>query len=185
MSEIAARPDWVKERAAEIDEIISRYPQRRSALMPLLHLAQDVRGHVADEDLEAIAEILGETKAYVESVCSFYSLYHRKPVGKYVITVCNNITCGLSGAEAAVAHLEKRLGIKAGETTPDGLFTLLITGECIAACDGAPAAQVNLQYCNVMSPERIDAILDALRGGADPAEVADTLGALPSQEAAG
>lgn len=137
-------PAWVEKHKEKIEEIIARYPKKRSALMPLLHLAQEERGWIADEDIEAVAAILGETKSVVESVCSFYSLFYRRPMGKYVITVCGNITCGLSGAQELVDHLERRLGIKVGETTPDGLITLLVTGECIAACDGAPGAPSQL-----------------------------------------
>lgn len=179
------KPAWVTERAEEVQAIIRRYPQSKSAVMPLLHLAQEVRGYVAREDMAAIAELLGLTEAYVESVCSFYSLFFREPVGKYVIHVCNNLTCGLRGAERLVRDLEEILGIKAGETTPDGLFTLLVTGECIAACDGAPAMQVNLEYCLGVDRAKAEKIIEALRRGATPAEVADTIGALRPAEKAG
>lgn len=172
-------PAWVKERAQEIEEIISRYPQAKSAMMPLLHMAQEERGWIADEDLEAIADILGTTASHVESVCSFYSLFYRTPKGKYVITVCANVQCGLSGASALVDHLEERLGIKVGETTPDGLISLLTTGECIAACDGAPAVQVNLEYCGRVTPERADEIIAAIRAGEDPKAISDRFGIPP------
>jgi len=174
-----SKPDWVTSRAAEVQAIFARYPQKKSAVMPLLHLAQEVRGHIADEDIEAIAELLGMSPAWVESVCSFYSLFHRKPVGKYVITVCGNITCGLSGADELVRQLESKLGIKVGETTPDGLITLLVTGECIAACDGAPALQVNLEYCGNVTGERVDAIIDAIKRGEDPRAISDRFGIPP------
>lgn len=174
-------PGWVQSKRREIEEIISRYPKKQSALMPLLHLAQDERGHVADEDMVAIAEILGLTKAYVESVCSFYSLYYRKPMGKYVITVCGNITCGISGADALVEHLKKRLGIDVGETTPDGLISLLVTGECVAACDGAPAIQVNLEYCGNVTFERADEIIEAIKAGESPAAIGDRFGIPPKK----
>lgn len=170
------KPEWVERRADEIQRIIARYPHSRSAIMPLLHLAQAERGHIAREDMAAIGEILGLTEAYVESVCSFYSLFYRKPVGKYVIHVCNNLTCGMCGAERLVEQLERQLGIKAGETTPDGLVTLLVTGECIAACDGAPALQVNLEYCLKVTEKRAEEIVAALRRGEDPAQLADRLG---------
>lgn len=175
-------PAWVEKKKSEIEEIISRYPSRRSAMMPLLHLAQDERGWLADEDVEAVAEIIGVTKSVVESVCSFYSLYHRKPVGKYIITVCGNITCGLSGAAALTRHLEQRLGIKVGETTPDGLITLLVTGECIAACDGAPALQVNLEYCGNVTFERADEIIALIKKGEAPERIADRF-AIPPKKA--
>ncbi|MBO2520921.1 MAG: NADH-quinone oxidoreductase subunit NuoE [Clostridia bacterium] len=172
-------PAWVEKHKEKIEEIIARYPKKRSALMPLLHLAQEERGWIADEDIEAVAAILGETKSVVESVCSFYSLFYRRPMGKYVITVCGNITCGLSGAQELVDHLERRLGIKVGETTPDGLITLLVTGECIAACDGAPALQVNLEYCGNVTPERADEIIELIKKGEDPAAISDRFGIPP------
>src|SRR5690625_2440350 len=168
-----ASVEWVAKRKDEIEAILSRYPQKKSAIMPLFYLAQDERGYVADADIEAIAEIVGVSKSYAESVCSFYSLYHRKPVGKYVITVCSNMMCQMAGAEEALRNLESRLGIKAGETTPDGLITLITTGECIAACDGAPAAQVNLEYCNRLTPERIDGIIAAMRDGKSAEQISD------------
>lgn len=180
-----AAPEWVMTHRARIEEILSSYPRKRSALMPLFHLAQEVRGYVSDDDLEAIAELVGVTKAYAESVISFYSLYERKPVGKYVIHVCNNIACGLEGSADLIAHLEKRLGIKAGETTPDGLITLHVTGECIAACDAAPALQVNLEYCNRVDPGRADEIIDAIRRGESPEQIADRFGGLSLQPTAG
>ncbi len=172
-------PAWVETRKAEIEEIIARYPHKKSALMPLLYLAQDEGGYISDDDVRAIAEILGLTESYVDSVCSFYSLFHRSPVGKYVITICGNIQCGLSGAGELTRYLEKKLGIKVGETTPDGLITLLVTGECIAACDGAPALQVNLEYCGNVTPERADAILEAIRRGEDPKAISDRFGIPP------
>lgn len=174
-------PAWVETRKAEIEEILSRYPQKKSALMPLLYLAQDEGGYVSDDDIRAIAEILGVTESYVDSVCSFYTLFYRSPMGKYVITICGNIQCGLSGASELTRHLEKQLGIKVGETTPDGLITLLVTGECIAACDGAPALQVNLEYCGNVTPERADAILEAIRKGEDPKAISDRFGISPKK----
>lgn len=172
-------PAWVTARADEIKAVMASYPESKSAIMPLLHMAQEERGWVADEDLEAIATIMGTTRSYVESVCSFYSLFYRTPKGKYVITVCANIQCGLSGADALVDHLEQRLGIKVGETTPDGLISLLVTGECVAACDGAPALQVNLEYCGNVTAERADEIIAAIRAGEDPKSISDRFGIPP------
>lgn len=172
-------PEWVETKKDEIEAIFARYPQKSSAMMPLLHLAQDERGWIADEDIQAIADIMGTTTAHVESVCSFYSLFLRRPVGKYVVTVCANIQCGLSGAHELTRHLEKRLGIKVGETTEDGLITLLETGECVAACDGAPAIQVNLEYCGNVTNERADAIIEAIRNGEDAKTIGDRFGIPP------
>lgn len=162
--------NWREEKAAEVAAIIARYPDSRSAIMPLLHFAQDSRGYVDQEDLETIAELLGLSTGYVDSVCSFYSMYKRQPVGRYLITVCTNLSCGLCGADELVRHLENRLGIKSGETTPDGLITLEVTGECLAACDGAPAAQVNTEYVERLTPERADELIASLRAGTAPFE---------------
>ena len=165
-------PTWVEEKAV-IQAILERYPQRRSAIMPLLHLAQERRGYLDREDLEAVGQILGLTVAEVESVVSFYALYHRRPVGRFVLTVCGNLSCQLGGARALVRHLERRLGVRVGETTRDGLFTLQLTPECLAACDQAPAVQVNGYYVHRVTPERADRLLAALREGRSPAELAD------------
>lgn len=178
-------PDWMKQKQEEVDSIVSQYPRKQSALMPLFYLAQQERGYVSEEDIAAIADRVGVTKAYAESVISFYSLYHREPVGKYVITVCNNIACGLAGADDLRKHFEKQLNIKAGETTEDGLITLQVTGECVAACDAAPAIQVNLEYCNKVDAERADAIIEAIRNGETPEDIADRFGGLSLQRTAG
>jgi len=167
---------WWERRAADIDRLIARYPKSRSALMGLLWMAQEERGWVAPEDMDFIGRRLGVSRAYVESTCSFYSLYQRQPVGRYVIIVCGNIMCGLSGGEALVRHLEDLLGVKVGETTPDGLFTLLVTGECVAACDGAPALQINEEYFHKVTPERADQIVAELRAGADLIELSERIG---------
>lgn len=169
------RPWWVR-READIERLIARYPKPKSALMGLLWMAQEERGYVADEDVAFIAERLGLSRGYVESTCSFYSLYHRQPVGRYVIVVCGNIVCGLCGGADLIRHLEERLGVRVGETTKDGLFTLLVTNECVAACDGAPALQINEEYFHKVNPQRADRILQALRDGADLAELSETIG---------
>lgn len=158
-------PAWPEARKAEIEEIVARYPDSRSAVLPLLHLAQAQRGWVAQEDLEAVGQILGLSTAYVESTASFYEMYHRHPVGKYVITVCTNLSCHLAGAGRVLAALEKSLGIKPGETTPDGLITLEGTSECLAACDAGPVAQVNVEYFLRLTPTRVESLVEALRSG--------------------
>ncbi|MCG0237906.1 MAG: NAD(P)H-dependent oxidoreductase subunit E [Firmicutes bacterium] len=162
------QPAWVTERREEIERIIGQYPDRRSALMPLLHLAQEVRGYVADEDIAAVADLLGLTQAYVESVCSFYSMYHRHPVGKYHIVFCNNCSCALMGGERLREYLKQKLGIESGQTTPDGLISLEITHECLAACDAGPVLQVNGEYVIRLTEEKIDALIEDLRSGKGP-----------------
>lgn len=161
-------PAWVTEQAAAIEAIIARYPVPRSALMPLLHLAQDARGYIHDEDIEAVAELLGETPAFVESVCSFYSMYHRKPKGKYHLVVCGNLSCGMGGASGLVRALEETLGIKVGQTTADGLVSLEVTAECLAACDQAPCLQCNAEYVVRCDAARGTGLAKALLQGDGP-----------------
>lgn len=166
-------PTWPENCRAEVEAIIARYPegQERSAVLPLLHLSMREReGHyVAISDMAAIAEICGVSTAYVNSVCSFYAMYHRHPIGKYLITVCGNMVCHLiGGANHLVEHIEKTYGIKNGETTADGLITLEVTGECLAACDLAPVIHVNTEYAVKMTPAKFDGLVAALRSGEGP-----------------
>lgn len=145
-------------------EILSRYPRPKSALIPLLHLAQEQDGYVTEEAMEHIAELIGITPAEVLGTCSFYEMFKREPVGTYLVNVCTNISCMLLGGEELLHHLEERLGIKAGGTTPDGMFTLEDV-ECIAACTEAPCLQVNYRYHYKVTPEQADALIDDLRAG--------------------
>mgnify|MGYP001004827937 CR=1 FL=1 len=145
-------------------EIISRYPVAKSATIPLLHLAQEQDGWVTDEAMEHIAELVGTTPAQVLGTCSFYEMFKREPVGRYLVNVCTNIACQIMGGEELLHHAEQRLGIKAGSTTPDGLFTVEDV-ECIAACTEAPCLQVNYRYAHRVSPEDLDRLLDDLAAG--------------------
>ncbi|HJR25288.1 MAG TPA: NAD(P)H-dependent oxidoreductase subunit E [Acidimicrobiales bacterium] len=151
-------------------DIISRYPLPKSALIPLLHLAQEQDGYVADDAMEHIAELIGITPAEVLGTCSFYEMFKREPVGQYLVNVCTNISCLLLGGEELLHHLEQRLGIKAGSTTSDGTFTLEDV-ECIAACTDAPCLQVNYRYFPNVTAESADALLDDLRAGRRATEV--------------
>jgi NADH-quinone oxidoreductase subunit E len=145
-------------------EIIDRYPVARSALIPLLHLAQEQDGYVSDEAMTHIAELLDITPAEVLGTCSFYEMFKREPVGEYLVNVCTNISCLLCGGEELLEHLEERLGIKAGSTTPDGKFTLEDV-ECIAACTEAPCLQINYRYFHKISNDDVDELLDDLNAG--------------------
>jgi len=151
-------------------EIIARYPRAKSALIPLLHLAQEQDGHVADDAMAHIAELIGVTPAEVLGTCSFYEMFKREPVGDYLVNVCTNIACMLVGGEELLHHVEERLGVKAGSTTPDGTFTLEDV-ECIAACTEAPCLQVNYRYFNKVTNAEADALLDDLRAGRRSHEV--------------
>ncbi|MFP3901107.1 MAG: NADH-quinone oxidoreductase subunit NuoE [Acidimicrobiia bacterium] len=152
------------ENTALAQEIISRYPRPKSALMPLLHLAQEQEGYVSEEAMTHIAELVGCTPAEVLGTASFYEMFKREPVGEYVINVCTNISCMLVGGEELLDHLERRLGIRSGSTTTDGKFTLEDV-ECIAACTEAPCLQVNYRYVHRVSHDEADQLLDDLRAG--------------------
>ena len=143
-------------------EIIGRYPRPRSALIPLLHLAQEQHGYVTNEAMEHIAELLELAPAEVLSTCSFYEMFKREPVGEYLVNVCTNISCLLNGGTELLEHLEDRLGVKAGATTADGKFTLEDV-ECIAACTEAPCLQVNYRYFGPITHAEVDTLLEDLR----------------------
>jgi NADH-quinone oxidoreductase subunit E len=145
-------------------EIVERYPVARSALIPLLHLAQEQDGYVSEEAMEHIAELLDVTPAEVLGTCSFYEMFKREPVGEYLVNVCTNISCMLCGGEELLEHLEERLGIRAGSTTADGKFTLEDV-ECVAACTEAPCLQINYRYFHRVSHDQVDQVLDDLRAG--------------------
>jgi len=145
-------------------EIIGRYPRSRSALIPLLHVAQEQDGWVTEDAMAHIAELLDLTPAEVLGTCSFYEMFKREPVGTYLVNVCEGITCMLLGAEELVHHAEQKLGINVGATTEDGMFTLQAV-ECIAACDGAPCLAVNYRYQTDVSHAGFDELIDDLRAG--------------------
>lgn len=158
------------ENTALAQEIIGRYPRPKSALMPLLHLAQEQEGYVTEEAMIHIAELVGCTPAEVLGTASFYEMFKREPVGEYLINVCTNISCMLVGGEELLDHLERRLGIRSGSTTTDGKFTLEDV-ECIAACTEAPCLQVNYRYFHRISHDEADQLLDDLRAGRLTSEI--------------
>lgn len=157
----------------EIERILVKYPpeHKRSAMLPLLYLAQRDRGYITREDMAQIAEILEVSVTEVDGVVGFYTLLHDKPGGKYRIQVCTDLPCALRGAEAFLRQLEEALGIKAGETTPDGLITLEEV-MCIAACDKAPVFQVQtgegLTYHENMDLEKTLALIESWRRAESP-----------------
>ena len=143
-------------------EIIARYPDPRSALIPLIHLAQEQDGYVAQDAMEHIAELIGCTPAEVYGTGSFYEMFKFHPVGRYVVGICTNISCLLLGAEELLEHAERTLGVRAGGTTADGTITLEDV-ECIAACTLAPCVQVNYRYFPNQTPESFDKLVEDLR----------------------
>lgn len=151
-------------------EIISRYPRIKSATIPLLHLAQEQDGYVADDAMEHIAELTNTTPAQVLGTCSFYEMFKREPVGKYLVNICTNISCQIMGGEELLHHAEKSLGIKGGNTTTDGLFTIEDV-ECIAACTEAPCLQINYRYFHRISNDEFDEVIAELRAGGRADEI--------------
>lgn len=151
--------DALKQR---FDTIIARYPLKRSAIVPLLLFAQDEIGHVSDEAVEEVARRVGVKPIEVIEDIGYYSMLHRRPVGKYHLQVCTNISCLLRGGEEILAHCAKKLGIGHKQTTPDGLFSLEEV-ECLGACCGAPAMQVNYDYYENLTPEKIDQLIKKLK----------------------
>jgi len=145
-------------------EILSRYSVPKSATIPLCHLAQEQDGYLSPDAMRHIAELVGITPAEVLGTASFYEMFKREPVGKYVINVCTSISCFLDGGDELLEHAEETLGIKAGGTTADGLFT--IEGyECIAACTEAPCLQVNYRYYHKISNAEFDKLVADLKAG--------------------
>lgn len=153
----------------KIQKSAERFPVRRSAILPALHLVQEEKGYLSNESLNEVAELLGMPHSDVAGVATFYSMFFERPVGRYILDVCTTLSCSLIGAEHLVDYLAKKLGIRVGETTPDGIFTLR-TVECLGDCGNAPVMMVGETYYENLTPERLDGILDDLRNraGAHP-----------------
>jgi len=152
------------ESIKKIDREITKYPvdQRQSAVMSALAIAQDEKGWLATETMDFVAHYLGMPPIAVYEVATFYGMYNLQPLGKFKVTICTNLPCALSGANEAVAHFRKKLGIDFNETTADGKFTLK-EGECMGACGDAPVLLVNnKRMCSFMSNDSIDQLLEEL-----------------------
>ena len=161
--EFETDPGMLSEKThQQIKALIEKYPHRRSALIPSLQLAQEEAGYLSLAVVREVAAVFELAPNEVYEVASFYTMLYKKPVGKYVIQVCTNISCLLGNSEEIMSHLEKRLGIKPGETTPDNKFTLMEV-ECLASCDTAPVVQINEDYHEDLTPEKLDRILDSLK----------------------
>ena len=149
----------------EIDELLSHFPaeQKKSALLGALNVVQhENNGFLTDELMELVADYLGLAKIEVYEVASFYSMYELKPVARNNVAICTNISCMLMGSQSIVDHVEKKLGIKIGDSTDDGRIYLKKEEECLAACCGAPMMQVDHVYYENLTPEKVDEILDNL-----------------------
>jgi NADH-quinone oxidoreductase subunit E len=155
---------------AQAKGLVALYPEPRSALIPLCHLAQEQDGWLRPEAMSEIADLVGVTAAEVQGTATFYDMLHTEPVGTYVVSVCTNIACLLGGALELLEHAESALGVRAGGTTPDGVFTLE-ESECLADCDRTPCVQVNHRYVGAQTAESFDQLLTDLRSGS----LADTV----------
>ncbi|MGB9632516.1 MAG: complex I 24 kDa subunit family protein [Chloroflexaceae bacterium] len=149
----------------EIETILSHYDSRRSAVLPLLYLAQDTYGHLTEAAIREVAAILDLPPTDVFEVVGFYTLFYNRPVGTWVLQVCDDVPCCYLGAEELIAALKQSLGIAEEQTTADGMFTLQRV-KCLAACDRAPVLQANLDYVYDVTPERVNALLANLRARA-------------------
>ncbi|MGC3993982.1 MAG: NADH-quinone oxidoreductase subunit NuoE [Propionicimonas sp.] len=158
---------------AELRELAGRYPQPRSALLPMLHLVQSVDGRISPAGIEACADVLGITTAQVSGVATFYTMYRRRPGGKHHVGVCTTALCAVMGGDALLDRVSEKLGIGPDETTADGTFSLERI-ECNAACDFAPVMMVNWEFMDNMTPAKADSLLDDLAAGR---EVHSTRGA--------
>jgi NADH-quinone oxidoreductase E subunit len=165
---MTTRTDWSSENRERAAQLIAAYPDRRSAVMPLLYIAAMEHGFVSDDAMVEVAALTGLTAAQVQSVATFYTMYKRHDVGKYLISVCTSISCFLLGADDVLSAIEVETDTPDGETSPDQLFSVEHV-ECIGACGGAPAVQVNYELIEGVVPEKAEQLCRWLRdAGPDP-----------------
>src|SRR5262245_31905392 len=161
---------YTEEHRRRFDEIVTRYPpdRRRSAVLPALYLAQQQQGYVTANAIRHVAELLGITRADVEDVVSFYTMFYRRPVGRYVLQVCRTLSCALNGAGRVTEALVEKLGITPGQTDRDGTFRL-VELECLGACDRAPVVMVNDAWHECLLPQDAAKLVDNLRARGEAA----------------
>jgi NADH-quinone oxidoreductase subunit E len=151
----------------QIQRLLERYPTRKSVLMPALWVIQDEIGYVPPAAVVWLEEQTGVASAHIWELITFYTMFRSEPQAKYVLQVCHNISCHLMGARSIIAHLEKRLGIRLGESTPDGTFALEGV-ECLGACGHGPVLQLGKHLYEYLTPEKVDSLLESLRKGVMP-----------------
>jgi NADH-quinone oxidoreductase subunit E len=151
----------------ECEEIISRYPDKRCAIIPVLWVIQRECGYISEEAMIEAARILGIRPVEVMDVVSFYTMFYSTKPGRHVIAVCQTLSCALAGARKILEHLQNKLGIKPGGTTPDGMFTLEAV-ECLGACADAPVVAVDWYYYYRMTEEKVDRLIESLKKGEEP-----------------
>lgn len=156
-------PLFEGEYAERFEKILTRYPSKRAALLPALALAQELRGYVSPESMDRVAELLDLSPAYVRGVATFYTMYNKAPVGRYLVQVCTNVSCNLCGADDVLRAFLDHAGTELGETSRDGNFTV-IEAECLAACGFPTCVQINAQYYENVTPDEVPKILAHLAG---------------------
>ncbi len=154
--------EFSAERQKAFDKLLPRYPNKEAALLPTLDLAQREFGYINDEVITFVSDILEVPIARVRAVRTFYTMYDKHPTGKYHVQVCQNLSCSLMGVEHIIDHIQRKLGIKAGETTKDDKFTISRV-ECLGSCGTAPMMQINDDYYEDLTPEKVDSILEGLK----------------------
>jgi NADH-quinone oxidoreductase E subunit len=154
--------EFTPENKKKFEEALTRYPTKRAAMLPTLWLAQDQFGHLSEDVMKYVAKLLELPVIKVYEVVTFYTMFHRRPVGKYHFQVCRTLSCELCGKEEILVHLKKRLGVGVGETTPDGRYTISEV-ECLGSCGTAPMLQLNEDYHENLSVEKVDEILKGLK----------------------
>jgi NADH-quinone oxidoreductase subunit E len=155
------RPQFSAEQLAEVRRLQGLYPDKRGALLPVLHLAQDTFGYISLEIEEYVGTLFDLSAAHVHEVVTFYTMFFQKPRGRHIVAVCHNLSCHLLGAKGIIEHLKERLGVEPGETTADGKVTFL-TVECLCACEQAPMMQVDDRYEGLLTADKVDGILRGL-----------------------
>jgi NADH-quinone oxidoreductase E subunit len=144
------------------EKILTRYPDKRAALLPTLSLAQEIRGHVSPESMDRVAELLDLSPAYVRGVATFYTMYNKRPVGRFLVQVCTNISCNLCGADEVLAAFLRYTDTELGETSDDGAFTV-IEAECLAACGFPTCVQINSRYYENVTPQDVPKLIERLK----------------------
>ncbi len=158
--------------AERLQKILARYPDRQGALHPVLNMAEELHGHLTPQALSRVAEVLGLAPAYVRGMATFYTMYNRAPVGRYFVQVCTNVACNLCGGDAVLQAFLAETGTEPGETTPDGLFTVMEV-ECLGACGFPTAVQVNSRYFENVEPGDVPEIVRQLRAGEKSTDAGD------------
>src|SRR5690606_14362276 len=167
-----------------LDKILSRYPDRRAALLPTLNLAQEIRGYISPETMEEVARELELSPAYVRGVVTFYTMYNKAPVGRYLVQVCTNVCCNLCGADEVLEAFLSATGTEPGETSEDGQFTV-VQAECLGACGFPTVVQINERYFENVEPTDVPAILERLRAEAPGAGTGVPAGGAPARAGSG